>query len=98
MDAFSASSLSEFFYEGSSWSLSSFLVDLAIFSSYNLMHGSFSSFSLTRFFSVTFMAAISSSKLFVLIVITGMTMVLEESTSISNWKTCPSDGEEESLL
>jgi len=47
---------------------------------------------------MAFMVAISSSKLFVRIVMTGMTMVLEDSASVSDWKTCLSNDEEESLL
>jgi len=47
---------------------------------------------------MAFMAAISSSKLFVRIVMTGMTTILEDSALVSDWKTCLSVGEEESLL
>jgi len=47
---------------------------------------------------MAFMVAISSSKLFIPIVIIGMMTVLEDLTSVSDWKTCFSDGEEESLL
>ena len=62
------------------------------------MRASFSSLSLMSHSSVAFMAAISSSKLFVPIVVIGMTMVLQDSASVSEWKTYLSDIEEESLL
>jgi len=45
---------------------------------------------------MAFMVAISSSKLFIPIVMIGMTMVLQDSPSVSNWKVCLNDGEEES--
>jgi len=86
------------FMRGIGWLLLKFLVSLAIFSSCSLMCASFSSLSLTSRSSMAFMAAISSSKLFVPIVITSMTTVLEDSASVSDLKTCLSDGEEESLL
>jgi len=47
---------------------------------------------------MAFMAAISSSKLFALIVMTDMTTVLEDSASVFDLKACLSDGEEESPL
>jgi len=47
---------------------------------------------------MAFMAAISSSKLFVCIVMTRMTTVLDDLASVFDWKTYLNDGEEESLL
>ena len=58
----------------------------------------FSSFSLTSLSSMAFMAAVSSSKLFVPIVMTSITTVLDDSASVSDWNACLSDGKEESLL
>ena len=43
---------------------------------------------------MAFMAAISSSKLFVSIIMTEITTILEDSASISDWKACLSDDEE----
>ena len=62
----------------------SFLVILAIFSSYNFMRVSISLLSLTSHYNMAFMTAISSSNLFVPIVMTGMTMVLEDLASVSD--------------
>jgi len=47
---------------------------------------------------MAFMAAVSSSKLFVPIVMTSITTVLDDSASVSDWNACLSDGKEESLL
>jgi len=47
---------------------------------------------------MAFMVAISCSQLLVPIVVTGMTIVLEDSALVSNWKGCFSDIKEESLL
>jgi len=48
---------------------------------------------------MAFIVAISSSKLFVPFVMTGMSKVLEDSASVSDLNTCFfSDGEEESRL
>jgi len=84
MDALSSSSLSELFVRDRAGRFSSFLVSLVIFSSYSWMQGSFSSLSLTSRSSIAFMAVISSSKLFVPIVMNGMTTVLDDSASVSN--------------
>ena len=51
-----------------------------------------------RFYGMAFIASISSSQLFVPIVMTGMTTVLDDSTLVSDWKACLSDDKEESLL
>ena len=98
MDALSSSTLSELFVRDWAGRFSSFLVSLAIFSSRNLMCASFSSLSLTSRSSMAFMAGISSSKLFAPMFMAGLTIVLEDSALVSNWMTCLSDGEEESLL
>jgi len=92
------SSLSEFFAGDRAGCFSSFQVSLVIFSSYSLMCASFSLFSLTSRSSMAFMVAISSANLFVPTVMTGMTTVLEDSTSIFDWMAYLSAGEEESLL
>jgi len=97
-DALSFSSLYELFAMDRAGHFASFFVSLAIFSSCNMMGASFSPLSLTSHFSMAFMEAISYSKLFVPIVITGMTTVLEDSASASYWMTFLSDSEEESLL
>jgi len=97
-DALSSSSLSELFAKDQAGRFPSFLVSLAIFSSYDFMRTSFSLLSLTSHSSMAFLAVISSSKLFVPIVMTGMTTVLEDSALVSDWKICLSDGEEGSLL
>jgi len=81
-DTLSSSSLSELFTRDKAGHFSIFLVSLAIFSSYILMCASFSSLSLTSHSSMAFMAAISSSKLFVPIVMIGMTTVLENSALV----------------
>jgi len=47
---------------------------------------------------MTFMAVISSSKLFVLIVMTSMTTTLDNSALVYDRKACLSDGAEEPLL
>jgi len=56
----SSPSLSELFVKDRGARFSNFLIGLTIFSSYSLMHASFSSFFLMSFSSVTFIAAIPS--------------------------------------
>jgi len=97
-DVLFSSSLSERFAGDRASPFSSFRVSLEIVSLYNLMRPSFSSLSLTSRSSMAFIAAIYSSKFFVPMVMTGMTTVLEDSASVFDWKTCLSDGAEESLL
>jgi len=94
-EALSSSSLSKLFASDWAGYFSSFLESVAIFSSCSLMCASSSSLFLMSRSSMEFRAAISSSKLFVTIVMTCMTMILEDLALVSDWK---SYGEEESLL
>jgi len=79
-DALPFSSFFELFARDQADRFFRFLVSLVIFSSCNLMCGFFSSLSLMGRSDMGFMAAISSYKLLVPIAMTGMTMVLEDST------------------
>ena len=96
MKTFSSPSLSKLFMKDWTGPFSSFLVSLAIFSSYSLMHALFSLLSFVSFSSIAFMTPISSFQLFVPIVMTCMTAVLEDSALVSKWKACFSVAEEES--
>ena len=59
---------------------------------------SFASLALVSFYSKAFIATMSSSQLFVPIVMTGMVMILKGSALVFGWKAPFGDGEEESLL
>ena len=98
MGTFSSSSLYKLFEKDRTSHFSNFLVSLMIFSSYSLRRTSFSSFFFVSFSTVALMVAISFFQLFVPIIMTGMTIVLEDPTSIIDQKACFRQNEEKSLL
>ena len=82
IEAFISFSLSESLKTNRANCFSNFLVKLAIFSSYNLIHIFFFSFFLVRFWNIAFKAAIYSFQLFVGVVMISMTTILEDLASV----------------